>query len=40
MERGVQLTGRIVPGGQHNEASWQRQLPFAIETLMYGLPEL
>lgn len=40
MERGVQLTGRIVPGGQHNETSWQRQLPFAIETLMYGLPEL
>ena len=34
--RGIHLTARIVPGGAHNEASWEQQLPFMIQTLMYG----
>ena len=37
LDRGVYLTSRIIPGGEHSEASWERQLPFAISTLMYGL---
>ena len=35
MERGVALTCRIVPGGTHCEASWERQIPFFINTLLY-----
>ncbi len=37
LERGVRLTCRIVPGGEHCEASWEKQIPFFIETLMYEL---
>ena len=37
LDRGVYLTSRIIPGGEHSEASWERQLPFAISALMYGL---
>ena len=37
LDRGVYLTGRLVPHGTHSEASWEKQLPFVIETLMYGL---
>ena len=37
LSRGVNLTQRIVPGGDHSEASWERQLPFVFETLLYGL---
>ena len=37
LSRGVKLTCRIVPEGEHCEASWERQTPFFIETLMYGL---
>lgn len=36
-KRGIFLTSRIVPGGTHCEASWERQLPFVMETLSYGL---
>ena len=36
-DRGVALTARMVPGGDHSEASWERQAPFFISTLMYGL---
>lgn len=35
--RDVMVTRRIVPGGNHCEACWERQLPFLIPTLMYGL---
>lgn len=34
-ERHVMVTSRIVPGGTHCEASWERQLPFVMGTLMY-----
>ena len=36
-DRGVALTARVVPGGDHSEASWERQASFFIETLMYGV---
>lgn len=37
LTRGIHLTMRIVPNGDHSEASWERQLPFMMETLMFGL---
>ena len=37
MERGVLLNCRIVPDGNHCEASWERQIPFFMDTLFYGL---
>ena len=37
MIRGIHLTSRLVPGGTHSEASWEKQLPFVIHTLMYEL---
>ena len=37
MIRGIHLTARLVPGGTHSEASWEKQLPFMIHTLMYEL---
>lgn len=36
-DRGIAVTSRIVPWGAHSEASWEKQMPFAIPTLMYGL---
>ncbi len=36
LERGVLLNCRIVPGGTHCEASWERQIPFFLNTLLYG----
>ncbi len=37
MEKNIDLTSRIVPGGTHSEASWERQIPFFINTLLYEL---
>ena len=39
LQKGVLLTARIVPGGEHNEASWEKQNPYFISTLLYGLEE-
>ena len=33
LSKGVNLTFRIVPGGDHSEASWERQLPIVMECL-------
>lgn len=33
------LTSRIVPFGEHSEASWEKQIPYFMETLLYGLEE-
>ena len=33
----VLLTSRIVPGGKHNEESWEKAIPFFMETLFYKL---
>lgn len=35
LEKKVLLTGRIIPGGTHCEASWERQIPFFMNTLLY-----
>lgn len=35
--RMVHLTSRIVPDGNHCEASWERQIPFFIHTLLYDI---
>ena len=36
MYRKLSLHCRIVPGGTHCEASWEKQIPFFMETLMYN----
>lgn len=36
LERQIALTCRIVPGGDHSEASWERQIPFFMDALFYG----
>lgn len=36
-ERGVMLESRIVPYGNHTEASWEQQIPFFMSTLLYEL---
>lgn len=35
MERGIMVNSRIIPGGSHCEASWEKQIPFFIQTLLY-----
>ncbi|MDO5423309.1 MAG: alpha/beta hydrolase-fold protein [Eubacteriales bacterium] len=35
LERRVMLECRIVPGGNHCEASWEKQIPFFLNTLLY-----
>lgn len=37
MGKGALVNARIVPDGDHNEASWERQIPFFMQTLLYGL---
>lgn len=37
LERRINLTSRIVPGGDHSEASWEKQIPFFMNTLLYDL---
>lgn len=32
----ILLDFRMVPGGDHSEASWERQIPFFMNTLLYG----
>ena len=35
-EKRIGLDFRIIPGGEHCEASWERQIPFFIHALLYG----
>ena len=35
IQKGVLLESRIVPGGDHSEASWEKQLGFVMRTLLY-----
>ena len=35
IDRGVFLESRIVPGGNHCEASWEKQIPFFMDALLY-----
>lgn len=37
IKKKVLLDSRIVPGGSHNEASWEKQIPFFMNTLFYRL---
>ena len=37
LNRGVMLTCRIVPGGEHSEASWEQQIPYFMNALLYGV---
>ena len=37
LKRRIRLSARVVPGGDHSESSWEKQAPFFINTLMYGL---
>ena len=39
MRKGIYVQSRVIPGGFHSEASWERQIPFFIDTLFYGLDE-
>ena len=39
LARRVMLNFRIVPGGEHCEASWEQQIPFFMDTLMYELDQ-
>ena len=40
LERDVKLDCRIVPNGDHSEASWERQIPFFMSTLLYGIDDI
>lgn len=35
MKRHINVTSRVIPNGNHSEASWEKQLPFVINTLLY-----
>lgn len=37
MKKNVLLESRIVPKGRHNEASWEKAIPFFMKTLFYNL---
>ena len=37
MKKNVLLESRIVPKGKHNEASWEKAIPFFMKTLFYRL---
>jgi predicted alpha/beta superfamily hydrolase len=37
LDRQVLLTCRIIPGGDHCEASWEKQIPYFMNTLLYDL---
>lgn len=37
LDKNIYLNCRIVPDGEHCEASWEQQIPFFINTLMYHL---
>ena len=39
IQRGALVESRIIPGGFHSEASWERQIPFFLNTLFYALEE-
>ena len=37
LKKGIFLDCRIVPYGEHCEASWEQQIPFFMNTLLYGV---
>jgi predicted alpha/beta superfamily hydrolase len=38
--RGIKVDIRVVPEGTHCEASWERQLPYFMNTLLYGFEDV
>ena len=36
-QKGVMVTNRLIPGGTHTEASWEKQIPFFMDILFYNL---
>lgn len=38
-KEGYALTMRIIPGGSHCEASWEKQIPIFVNTLMHDLKD-
>lgn len=36
MKKGIAVTSRIVPWGDHSEGSWENQLPIVFSTILYG----
>ncbi len=39
LKKGILLNARLVPDGEHSEASWEEQIPFFMKTLLYHLPK-
>ena len=37
IKKGILVESRIVPAGTHNEASWEKQIPFFMDVLFYRL---
>ena len=37
IRKNVLLESRIVPDGDHSEASWEKQVPFFMDVLFYDL---
>lgn len=37
LKKGIFLTSRVVPYGDHSEGCWEKQLPIVMETLTYDL---
>ena len=37
MKKNVRVNTRIVPNGTHSEASWEKQVPFFLNTILYEL---
>ena len=35
IRKGVYLETRVVPGGEHSERSWEKQIPFFLNTILY-----
>ncbi len=35
IRKGIYVESRVVPGGVHSEASWERQIPFFMNTILY-----
>ncbi len=40
IKKNVMLTARIVPGGDHSEASWERQIPYFMSALGFDAENL
>ena len=39
MKKGLLVESRVVPGGVHSESSWERQIPFFLNTILYQTEE-